>query len=582
MAAPRPAPASLETGPTPSFQLMTAITSWSADQDTDSPKHVGGKAVGLFELPREWVPPFFVVGRDSDSAEALDHLIALSQGGESSPGLIVRSNAVSEETAAVRGAYRSIAVQADAEAALRAIDQVLNQRTRPGDVMLAIVQLAIRPVAKGHLSNERHVAERRTQWVVEQESPSPAAAIQTLTGRDMGGDSLEARVRAEMLAALRHVAFRLSSHRYRVHCEWVWDGRRVWTVQRDTAQDVRGGPVHTYLAARARPDKAKSHPNTIAMTRLDAAQKADWSKLSRPMIFDALGMPTADVWHLSGAEFHADGAAEYVHVCADLEALVEQGPVVIRCDVRAHRGYADLSLPTSGPVEDPHAGIAFMRRTAADHFRNIPGEDWAFLPAVLVPARASIMAQARPGGQRVRLDVLWGYPDGVGLLAHDKWSHDIATDEVQVRRTHKATCLLYTPRNGWGFERVPPPHDWGHTINEAEARIASSWARRLADHVGHEVQLMVLGRINGARGPGAMLPWHYTDHEVPPARAQLAFVPSTGISPDRRTLTLRVRSRTEASSCSRRSGGIGSPISSRRWVCAHSRPMYLSTSRGAS
>jgi len=249
------------------------------------------------------------------------------------------------------------------------------------------------------------------------------------------------------------------------------------------------------------------------------------------MIFHALGMPTAEIWHLAGDEFVADEANAYARVTEDLGALMSEGPLVIRCDVRLHRGYADLSLPTSDPVEQPDEALAFMRHTAATHFGGPDDrpEDWAFLPAALVPARASIMAQAKPSGQRIRIDALWGYPDGVGLLSHDKWSHDVITDEVDEHRAHKNSCLLCLGEQGWHFEPVPAPHDWGHTINPSEARMASSWARRLADHLDREVQLMVLARIDGARGPEAMLPWHYTDHTVPAARAQVAAVPSTGI-----------------------------------------------------
>jgi predicted house-cleaning noncanonical NTP pyrophosphatase (MazG superfamily) len=512
--------------------MMTAITSWSTPRDSVSPARLGGKAAGLFALPREWVPPFFVVRLGSTFDPALDQLLALCGRDSTSPGLIVRSNALSEDTTSVRGTYISVFVGADVYAVRAAIGEVLAQPTRPGDDMLAIVQLTMRCVAQGHLSNERHVTERRTQWVVEDETPmSSPSSFRRLTGHDKGNEVLEAGNRVQVRRALRHVAFRLGGHEHRLHCEWVWDGRRVWVVQRDSVPEVRGGPVHAYLAARARRPAAEQPPSTSLIHRLDAGQTVGWSKLSKPTIFEALGMPTAEVWHLSGEAFLAEEAHGFAQVIADLEALLTQGPIVVRCDVRAYRGYADLSLPTSDPVEQAADALQFMRRTAVDYFAHpvVRPEDWAFLPAVLVPARVSIMAQAKPGGQRVRLDALWGYPDGVGLLAHDKWSHDVFPDEVDERRAHKDSCFVYLKGRGWCFERVPAPHDWGHCINADEARIASSWARRLADHLDREVQLMVLARIDGDRGADAMLPWHYTDHEVPTGRAHVATVPSTGI-----------------------------------------------------
>lgn len=510
----------------------TAVTSWSTPRDAVLPDRIGGKAAGLFRVPREWVPPFFVVQRGSTFEPELDRLLRLSQNDAGSPGLIVRSNAVSEATTNVRGVYVSVVIRPDAELALGAIEKVLLQPTRPQDEMLAIVQLAVRSLARGHLSNERHVSERRARWVIEEEAPTSSEAFQPLRGRDKGSDALDAVVRGDLLTALRHVAFRLAGHEHRQHCEWVWDGRRVWIVQRDTAPDPRGGPVHAYLASRPRRRSGPAPPHTTVIRPLDAQRKSAWAKLSRPMIFHALGMPTAEIWHLAGDEFVADEANGYARVRGDLEALMRQGPIVIRCDVRLDRGYSDLSLPTSDPVRQPDEALAFMRHTAATHFGGPTArpEDWAFLPAALVPARASVMAQARPGGQRVRLDALWGYPDGVGLLSHDKWSHNVLADQVDEHRAHKDSCLLCIRDGGWHFEPVPAPQDWGHTINPSEARMASSWARRLADHLDCEVQLMVLARIDGWRGPEAMLPWHYTDHTVPTPRAHVAAVPSTGLS----------------------------------------------------
>jgi predicted house-cleaning noncanonical NTP pyrophosphatase (MazG superfamily) len=507
-----------------------AITSWTTRHDPLSAEQVGGKAAGLFELPQDWVPPFCVVRDGSAFQSALGHLLALSRATPASAGIIVRSNALSEDTTRIRGAYSSVMVSPDAGKVTEALATILAQPVRCGDEMLAIVQLAIRGVARGHMSNERHVAERRTQWVVEQETNSSSLPLQRLTRRDKGSETLDASDRPTMLTALGHVAFRLGGLEHRVHCEWIWDGERVWVLQRDSVPELRGGPVHAYLASRPRHTREPERPPTTKIRRLDAQQTAVWSKLSRPLIFDALGMRSAEVWHLGGEEFLADQANGFAAVSADLQALITQGPIVIRCDVRARQGHSDLSLPTSDPVEQASDALDFMRHQVARfQATDVRPEDWAFLPAVLVQARASIMAQAKPGGQRVRLDALWGYPDGVGLLAHDKWSHDMLTDQLDEHRAHKDSCFLYINGRGWSIEQLPAPHDWGHTINTAEARMASSWARRLADHLDHEVQLMVLARIDGDRGPEAMLPWHYTDHEVPPGRARVSTAPSTGV-----------------------------------------------------
>jgi predicted house-cleaning noncanonical NTP pyrophosphatase (MazG superfamily) len=170
-------------------------------------------------------------------------------------------------------------------------------------------------------------------------------------------------------------------------------------------------------------------------------------------------------------------------------------------------------------------------RAQAEAFarQGLPDHDLAFLPAYLVPARASVMAHARPGAQRTQVDALWGFPDGVGLLPHDSWFHDVVRDRLTEHVTYKGVCLTYDEASGWEFAPVPEPFDWGHVLNNEEVRTASSWARRLADHRQCEVQLMVLARIDGQRGPSAMMPWHFTDHEVPGADAPVRSVPGSRI-----------------------------------------------------
>jgi predicted house-cleaning noncanonical NTP pyrophosphatase (MazG superfamily) len=204
--------------------------------------------------------------------------------------------------------------------------------------------------------------------------------------------------------------------------------------------------------------------------------------------------------------------------------------VVLRCDVRAASAASDLSLPTSDPLTEVSDAIDFMT-DQAERFAaaGLPVGDWAFLPAYLVPARASVMVHARPGGQRVRLDALWGFPDGVGLLPHDTWFRDMASGRLTERVQHKGSCLAYDRVDGWQFQPVPAPHDWGHVLNEPEAATASIWAWRVADHLQREVQLMVLIRIGGRRGPEAMIPWHFTDHVVPGSAAAVRRAPGRGV-----------------------------------------------------
>jgi predicted house-cleaning noncanonical NTP pyrophosphatase (MazG superfamily) len=532
-------------------QLDPAVASWSAGGVTAEPACLGGKATGLLELPTDWTPAFVVLTasfaqlwRTTGSAEVvfgtqdratrlLEELITRCQGSPWCDGVIARSNTPAEAFGDRRGAYTSVPTDGTREHVCAAIDTVLAQHDLDGHGLFALLQLHVRREGGGHLSNERRVTPRRTVWLAEHLDPDGAriAPASFIDSRLASNDSLTAQRRSDIPQCLRTIAKALTGTTSRFLCEWVWDGAQVWVVQRDEVAEIQNPAVARYLRRRATGRPPSTGGSLRWIQRVDAVRAEGWSKRRRPTVLDALGMPTASVLLLTGSDFLASSQAGHSELLVDLRELLSDGtPLVVRCDVR-HGGLAsELSLPTSDPVFDPADALAFMQQRSSAFVQQAqPLSDWAFLPAHLVPTRVSVMAHARPGAQRVRLDALWGFPDGIGLLPHDTWFHDIASDRLIERRQHKGTCLFFERAAGWQFAEVPPPFDWGRLLRDDEAQTASSWARRLADHLQKEIQLMVLARIDGQRGADAMIAWHYTDHVVPTRGASTRVVPIRGV-----------------------------------------------------
>lgn len=530
------------------------LPSWDGISACGSPEVIGGKAVGLLAIPRDWTPPFVVLPtwftalwRQTGSAAAalatlaapaqgaLHELLRRSREASWSNGILVRSNAPAEASHQRRGAYESFLAAADWTDLSSAIDSVLSQPDVDRDGLCAIAQLSVNRVRGGHLSNERRVTSRRTVWMGEDldaygerfGSPYTLDSRNGTTRR-----SLEASSEAEVASALRTVSHRFTEPTARYLCEWVWDGERVWVVQRDELAPVVNQALSAYLGRQESRYVPRADVLDLRVIEpVQASTVSDWCKSRRPVTFDALQMPTATIFLLEGSRYRSDERASCLGVRQDLARLLATDwPVVIRCDVRLGSGAESLSLPTSDPLTDPGAALEFMRAQATAFAGNgLSDDDWAFLPAYLIPARASIMVHAKPGAQRIRVDALWGFPDGIGLLPHDTWFHDVVRGRLIERQEYKGTCLTYEPATGWQFASVPEPYDWGHVLNREEVTTASSWARRLAEHLQHEVQLMVLARIDGRRGASAMMPWHFTDHQVPTAGAPIRSVPGRRI-----------------------------------------------------
>ena len=200
-------------------------------------------------------------------------------------------------------------------------------------------------------------------------------------------------------------------------------------------------------------------------------------------------------------------------------------PVVVRFDISKQVPQDDTFLPTSPAMTDPKELVRYMDEEATNfQKKGMRDSDWAFLLANLVPARASAMIHAHPKAQRVRIDALWGFPDGLLHFPHDSWFYSFDGGVAEHRR-YKSLCLL--PKgNGWYQSEVAPPLDWGSVLSREEAAALGKWGLALADALGSEVQLMALARIGGKRGVGACLPWHYTSWKVPQYRESLQVLPS--------------------------------------------------------
>jgi predicted house-cleaning noncanonical NTP pyrophosphatase (MazG superfamily) len=527
-------------------ELVSAV-SWEKVTDP-SAEQLGGKAAGLLALPQDWTPPFVVLGPSflrawtaaGNSAaavlseagrgdrEAIQSLFARAMELERAQGLIVRSNAPSEGSTSARGRYLSHNASIQDSEFAAALDKVLAQ-SNEDEPVYAVVQVRLSKRAAGHLSNERRVAERSSQWLIE-EDPESGRPPRRIRVRDSEPLSFEVGDRASLYARLRQLACELRTAKEgRTHCEWVWDGLRLWVVQRDRILPLRGGPVAKYLGSS--PDDSDSrivHSEELQhIVRLTREEASSWSKLKRRYVMESLGLPVAPVYFLSGPTFVSGSANGFAELRADIANLTEKEvPLVVRCDLTQDSGDASLSLPTSPPLLSTDQLLDSMQGTA-DWFsaQGVEPSRWAFLPASLVPARASVMVQARPGAQVVRHDALWGFPDGVSTLPHDSYFHYLAEDRIEVQREYKGTCLLWTEEAGWTFQAVPAPFDWAPVLNEEEIRLASSWAMAVAKHLSHEVQLMVLAGVGGRRGGDGLVPWHYTDHAVPARRSTVPFAP---------------------------------------------------------
>lgn len=487
---------------------------------------VGTKGVGLLKLPSEWVPPFVVltsafvdifsaVTTPSTAMKLLDSTSHTRlQDFASSGRVIVRSNGATEGIQA-RGQHRSIPASTIGE-----IDGLVVEMLRSGSDERPLIQRCIEPAIVGHMSNERRFSERSDSWIVEgflsnEGRPARITAAKALPGTT----PLRANSETQALQALRLVArFLLGTSQPRCHVEWVWDNTHVWIVQVDEDCPTRTDPyVHQFLSAKSKRNE-KTASTVKVLTHYRAIRSDDWRKLLVPHEFSRLGLPTADIFLLPGEAYRGASSDQ---LREDLKSFGTA--VVIRTDVRPQRTIESEFLATSDPSIDVDDHLRFME-SVAKRFRDreIADEEWTFLVAPLVPARASAMVRALPGAPVIQVDALWGFPDGLSYFSGDTYEFKRTgkSGVVRLLRKRHKPYGLFIERNRWAIGHIGVPYDWQPVLDDDEVATIASWAGRVADLTGRQIQLMALARIDGRRGPDACLPFHYTTFEISAPRAQ--------------------------------------------------------------
>jgi predicted house-cleaning noncanonical NTP pyrophosphatase (MazG superfamily) len=505
---------------------------------------IGVKAAGLFRLPREWISPFLVLTKSFSTLHArwqsfecaFSRLSKNEQellrrfcnaeirrhGNETA--ILVRSNASSEDISS-RGHYQSYNSEPSVEKIAETVDAVLRQSP---DQMCVLLQRGIEPGVVGHMSNERRVSADKRRWLIE--GMLPHTAIQhrfVRAARSAKTSPLYASTPANVVTCLQRVAgFLITEGSGYYHCEWVWDGRTVWIVQADDAalhpeSDEKCANPYL-LAPKLITRRFKPVFQSLMHFRETAGQA--WKKLQRPLLFDRLGLPTADVYLLPGKAIFSRGQS-LTRIKSDLAQLCRT-PVVVRCDIAESVKRADILLPTSPAFSNPDSLLSYLEGLDV-FFRDldIARSQWAALLANLVPARASAMVHAHPDSARIQVDALWGFPDGLNHLAHDTFFYYPADGHLRSHRRFKGHCVL-PEGDGWQTLAVSAPLDWRAVLSRDEIKLVSDWALRVAKELNREVQLMALARIGGIRNAAGCLPWHYSIWEVPAYADSLEYLPS--------------------------------------------------------
>jgi predicted house-cleaning noncanonical NTP pyrophosphatase (MazG superfamily) len=494
---------------------MLAAFAQKGASELASVESFGVKAAGLAALPPAWTPAFVVfpisaTSRIDGDPTLLDDIrAALGSLGPNSDGVMVRSSSASEDLMR-RGSLDSVRCSSDPEDVRRAMSTVWSRAKEDGVGQLAyVIQAWIPARATGHLSNERRVSARGTRWRWEFETGE--------TDRTHGYLRVDSRVKtardlscenhADLTEALRVVSRTIWVRHERVHLEWVWDGLRLWVIQRDVDQTPDGSsPGSEWGKGAARPlTKNLRHFKSAA----DAAH--DFPKASHIRTFRQAGLPFGDVRVLSGSltmKRLAEGKISR-ELRRDLTDLVEE-PVVVRTDVRASQNRPMLLLRRTDACESYDEIEQFLKETAGQLIADgIAPNDFAFLVHRFLLAETGAFAYARPGGRGVLIDSTWGLPDSLLYHSHDSYEVEAPSGTIRSHLRCKNEYIDIGTDGKWRSKVAGKPWDWKPALTSPVAREIARQAQLVADTAGFDVEVMFFIFEGGT--PSNVLPWFFSE-----------------------------------------------------------------------
>lgn len=501
----------------------------------------GGKASGLLRLNPGWYPPTVVLlptahtmyrdGRLAhDFLEArtdISRLLLSVSSGSPTAEVYLRSNA-RVETVSERGRFQSHHVLSDARVLQSAIVDSWDRELDSAVELGFLLQPRLEVKAAGHMSNEYRVSRDATSWITEFDGwkgERQPGSWRVHTASPAPNGPLTCTRSGDIEKTLRAVAKRLSELPMRHHLEWIWDGSRVWIVQADVvAPTIGAAPGAAWVPTTGQDIGPRDLSVWKHCSELgDKPELSEWPKASALQEFASADLPVADLWRLDGASTIAalSGEQEVPGLAEDLEVICS-GHVVVRTDIR--HGGEHLMLSKTGPTVDAQELLAWLSSTTSQLLgEGHKAADISFLAHRFLASRASAWVLARPGQPFVNVASIWGTPDGLAWLPHDRAWVNTETSEVRRSIGGKTSFLDINEQGEWTYRESPSEWIWRASASEDELRVIATGSRRLADQLGEPTLTMW---FVGVQGGGAYhLPWF----RMPPPDSDAGA--ATSISP---------------------------------------------------
>ncbi|WP_337879227.1 nucleoside triphosphate pyrophosphohydrolase [Rheinheimera sp.] len=512
--------------------------------------HIGEKACGflLLEQVTDWIPEFYILkssiynnasGKSCDSLyESIHDSIkstfnshdSISKFIEKCNKIIVRSSA-ENETLEERGQYKSISSDPNINDISHTCAYIIFDSINNGNLnkISLIIQQEINGIACGHLSNERRVSEKSRDWLIDYEKilndhKKENERFKIFKNRyEIDRIAIPSELIANSLKQVKealHYPAILATIHYngaRVHYEWVWDGHKVWVVQADKDTVSKGVNPHSFIESEEKNNETDNLQTKI-ISNLKNFKIHKFKKLENQIIFNQAGLATTNLWILNGnIDFKNDYNARTT-IYSDLEEIITKGPIVIRCDLSCvDNGQGKRqNLPRSDSIFSASDAMDFIDKCESILTALDPRiENHCFIIHNYIPSLSSAFVYATPDNPRVRVDSIWGLPDGLQYYSHDSYELNAKKNEIiREKKRHKEFMLGSSMDGKWCPARISEPYDWRASISPSNCKEIASHTLQLAKYLNKAVQVMWFVQTSEFSPHPKNIPWYFEERSI--------------------------------------------------------------------
>ena len=491
---------------------------------------IGQKALGLYDCDIEFIPKFIIISstlfkkwvEDEDIKKVLEGFQHLASDYFAEKELIIRSSA-KIETCDERGFYESSLGKVKISNIYTEVLKVWETNkpfvnSFPDNHFSIIVQEYIEPKYLGHLSNERRLNENNNSWYYEILNPDGSYFEGNfITANEIGFDKLNPTCHTK--SALTELLYKIASNNSmdRFHIEWVWDGMRIWLVQKDKEQkiNVTYGPGSEWKGRLSKIVNTQDYP--LECLKTVKTTNNTWNKVKCIETFIECNLSFGEVYILEGSDLLyqiLDGVFSD-SLKKDLLWLLTS-PIVIRMDIKGEKGNRTL-LPRTETLQNFDDVKGFISSNLKKFkSEDVPFDDICFLLHRFIISKSCAFALSKPRIPRARIDSTWGIVDGLYFHPHDSFEVQKSKKFISHKRIRCKTEYLDIDSVGhWISRKCGEDYDWKESLSTNELKKILEYNEKIASHLNKEVTVMYFVGIFKETGYPSILPWFYSTEEIP-------------------------------------------------------------------